>query len=128
MFDLATSTVSHDLIAEFRSKNKILSAVCHGPAAFAYAKDKSGNFIVAGEEVTGFSNSEEDGAQLSSVMPFMLEDQLNAASGGKFVKADKDWGPKVVSARGGKLITGQNPASATGVGEAIYESLFGKKA
>lgn len=44
-------------------------------------------------------------------MPFKLEDALNEASGGKFVKADKDWGEKVVVENGGKLITGQNPAS-----------------
>merc|ERR1712098_758918 len=35
MFDLATSTTSHKLINEFASQNKIVSAVCHGPAALA---------------------------------------------------------------------------------------------
>ena len=27
---------------------------------------------------------------------------------------------------GGRLITGQNPASATGVGRAIYDAIFGE--
>jgi putative intracellular protease/amidase len=59
-------------------------------------------------------------------MPFSLEDQLNKASGGKFEKASEDWATKVVVARGGRLITGQNPASATGVGQAIYDAIFGE--
>merc|ERR1712219_80424 len=103
MFDLATSTTSHKLINEFASQNKIVSAVCHGPA------------------VTGFSTSEEDAVGLTSAMPFILEDQLNVASGGKFEKAGADWGEKVVVS--GKIITGQNPASASGVGQAILKAI-----
>ena len=63
---------------------------------------------------------------LTSAMPFKLEDALNAASGGNFVKAEKDWGEKVVVSRGGRLITGENPASATGTGQAIYDAIFGE--
>lgn len=35
-------------------------AVCHGPAALAYAK-VDGEYLIKGQPVTGFSNSEEDG-------------------------------------------------------------------
>lgn len=59
-------------------------------------------------------------------MPFSLEDELNKISGGKYVRASADWAEKVVVARGGRLITGQNPASATGVGQAIYDAIFGE--
>jgi putative intracellular protease/amidase len=38
----------------------------------------------------------------------------------------QDWGEKVVVSRNGLLITGQNPASATGVGKAIYDAIFGE--
>ena len=86
----------------------------------------SGEYLISGQPVTGFSNEEEDAVGLTHVMPFKLEDALNKASGGKFVKADKAWGPKVVSGRGGRLITGQNPASATPIGQAIYDSIFGE--
>lgn len=65
--------------------------------------------------------------QLSSVVPFSLEDKLNEASGGKYEKAAKPWGAHVVVARGGRLITGQNPASATGVGQAIADAVFGNE-
>lgn len=125
MWDLATDATSHELINEFYTHNKIVSAVCHGPAALTHVKLSSGGYLLDGQSVTGFSNAEEDAVGLTSVMPFKLEDALNTATGGKYVKAEKDWSPKVVSARGGRLITGQNPASASGVGEAIYEAIFG---
>ena len=126
MFDLATDSTSHKLINEFYAHNKIISAVCHGPAALADVKLPSGEYLVSGQAVTGFSNTEEDAAGFTSEMPFLLEDKLNEASGGKFVKADKDWEKKVVVSRGGRLITGQNPASAAGVGQAIYDAIFGE--
>lgn len=125
MFDLATDPTSHKLINEFYTHNKIISAVCHGPAALVNVKLPSGEFLISGHAVTGFSNSEEDAVQLTSAMPFKLEDKLNEASGGKFVKAQEDWGKKVVVALGGRLITGQNPASAGPIGQAIYDAIFG---
>ena len=126
MFDLATDATSHKIIGEFYDAGRIVSAVCHGPAALAYVKVASGKYLLDGEKVTGFSNSEEDAVGLTSEMPFKLEDALNEASGGNFVKAEKDWGAKVVISREGRLITGQNPASATGVGKAIYDAVFGQ--
>jgi len=125
MFDLATDSTSHKLINEFYENGKIVSAVCHGPAALVNVKLASGEHLLAGQAVTGFSNTEEDTVGMTSLMPFKLEDALNEASGGKFVKAEEDWGAKVVTGRNGRLITGQNPASATGVGQAIYDAIFG---
>ncbi|KJX92145.1 hypothetical protein TI39_contig5907g00003 [Zymoseptoria brevis] len=123
MFDLATDEKSHQLIREFYEAGKVVSAVCHGPAAFAKVKLSDGSYLVNGAEVTGFSNTEEDQVQLSSVMPFMLEDELKK-NGGKYVKADEPWGAKVVSSgKNGKLLTGQNPNSAGPIGEAILKAL-----
>lgn len=96
--------------------------MCHGPGALAFVKLPSGEYLLKGEEVTGFANSEEEAVGLTKAVPFSLEDQLNVASGGKYVKG-ADWGEKVVVGRGGKLITGQNPASATLVGKKILEAL-----
>ncbi|KAE9365826.1 putative chaperone protein HSP31 [Stipitochalara longipes BDJ] len=125
MFDLAKDETSHKLINEFWAHNKIVSAVCHGPAALAFVKLPSGQYLLSGQAVTGFSNAEEDQAGLSAAMPFLLEDQLNTASGGKFVKAAEAWGPKVVVSGGGRIITGENPASAGPIGQAIYDGIFG---
>jgi len=126
MFDLNRDVTSHKLINEFYTHNKIVAAVCHGPAALTHVKLASGGYLLDGQPVTGFSNTEEDQVGLTSAMPFSLEDALDQATGGKFVKASEPWGPKVVVARGGRLITGQNPASAAGVGQAIYDAIFGE--
>ncbi|KAJ6016176.1 hypothetical protein N7540_010767 [Penicillium herquei] len=126
MFDLVSDPISLSLIQAFAVAKKPVAAVCHGPAVLINATTPSGEPLIAGAEVTGFTNVEEDQVQLSSFMPFMLETELQKKSG-KFVKADEPWGPKVVVSQvaglGGALITGQNPASATGVGEAILAAL-----
>lgn len=121
MFDLVDNKTSQQLIREFWEAGKIVSAVCHAPAVFYDAKLSDGSLLVAGKEVTAFTNEEEKQAGLTEAVPFLPEDALQKASGGKFVKAAEPWGEKVVVS--GRLITGQNPASATGVGEAIAKAL-----
>jgi len=58
--------------------------------------------------VTGFTNTEEEGAGLTDVVPFLVEDMLKS-NGGKYEKGE-DWASFVVT--DGKLVTGQNPASS----------------
>jgi putative intracellular protease/amidase len=89
-------------------------------------KLSDGSYLVNESELTSFTNSEEDAAGLSSVMPFMLETQLQEHDG-KFKTAD-NWAPKVVVGKEGKLITGQNPASATPIGKAILERISARVA
>jgi putative intracellular protease/amidase len=114
MFDIVDDEASLQLIKEFAESNKVVGGVCHGSAAFLKAKLSDGSFLVAGSEVTGFSNSEGGAVGLIPAMPFLLETELNKVSGGNYVKAEQDWGEKVVVARDGKLVTGQNPSSAKG--------------
>ena len=65
MFDLATDATSQKVIKEFYEAGKVVSAVCHGPAAFVNVKLSDGKNLVDGAQVTGFSNSEEDSVKLS---------------------------------------------------------------
>lgn len=127
MFDLTTDPTSLSLIQTFAASKKPIAAVCHAPCVFLNATSPSGVPLLSGATVTGFSNEEEDQVQLSDAMPFMLETELQRVSDGGYVKAEQAWGEKVVVSRtagvGGVLITGQNPASATGVGEAILKAL-----
>jgi putative intracellular protease/amidase len=120
MIDLAVDPTSHKLIGEFIAADKIVSAVCHGPAALVNVKHpETGEFILKGKEVTGFTDKEEDLVQLTSAMPFLLESRMREV-GGKFSSA----GPWEACVRvDGKIITGQNPASGKGVGEAILKAL-----
>lgn len=127
MFDLTSHPVSLALIQSFAAAKKPVAAVCHGPAALLNATAPSGVPLLSGATVTGFSNEEEDQVKMSSVMPFMLETELNRVSGGKYVKADQAWGEKVVVSKtagtDAPLITGQNPASASTVAKEVLKAL-----
>lgn len=126
MYDLHYDPTSLALIQSFAEAKKPVSAVCHGPTVFLRATSASGQPLLSSATVTGFSNVEEDQAGLTPLMPYMLEDELDRATGGQYVKADQPWGEKVVvskTSNGAVLITGQNPASATGVGQEILKAL-----
>ncbi|KAF7163928.1 hypothetical protein CNMCM6106_000700 [Aspergillus hiratsukae] len=60
MFDLANNATSHALIREFYENGKVVSAVCHGPAALVNVKLSGGSYLVAGQKVTGLSDAEEE--------------------------------------------------------------------
>ncbi|MES2525476.1 MAG: type 1 glutamine amidotransferase domain-containing protein [Bdellovibrionota bacterium] len=113
MWDFA-QTPSVRIAAEAIYENGgILAAVCHGPAALLNLKDKKGIPLVKGKRVSSFTNDEEEAAGLTKVMPFLLETEF-IKLGAKFEKAEL-WQKKVIV--DGRLVTGQNPASAEGVGQ-----------
>jgi putative intracellular protease/amidase len=108
LWDLANDSHSIALIESFIAANKPVALVCHAPGVLRDVKAADGSPLVAGKKVTGFTNSEEAGVGLTDVVPFLVEDMLQAA-GGQYSKGP-DWGSYVVS--DGLLITGQNPASS----------------
>ncbi len=119
MWDFRETLAVQRAIREVYERNGIVAAVCHGPAALVDVKLSKGEYLIAGKQVTGFTNEEENAVGLTNVMPFLLEDALTSR-GATFSEAPL-WQPKVVV--DGRLVTGQNPASAEGVGEAIAELL-----
>ncbi|KAH9844134.1 class I glutamine amidotransferase-like protein [Rhodofomes roseus] len=119
VIDLASDPVNIKLATDFWRSGKITSAVCHGPAALVGVTDEAGNSIFKGRSATCFTNEEEVQVNGVQSIPFLVEDKI-ASLGGKFAKTEP-WGVKVCV--DGKLITGQNPASAKGVGEAIHAAL-----
>ncbi|WP_103333818.1 type 1 glutamine amidotransferase domain-containing protein [Pseudotabrizicola formosa] len=108
LWDLAEDADSIKLIEAFAAANRPVAAVCHAPAVFKNTKDAEGKPLVSGKTVTGFTNTEEDAAGLTDVVPFLVEDMLKA-NGGLYEKG-ADWASYVVT--DGKLVTGQNPASS----------------
>lgn len=120
MIDLAFDPVNAKLASAFFQAGKLTTAVCHGPGALVGATDASGKSIFEGRNATGFSDDEEEQVGKVKDVPFLLEARIKKL-GGKYTKAEAAWEPKVVV--DGHLITGQNPASAKGVGEAILKAL-----
>lgn len=117
LYDLAGDPQSIALIENYTAAGKIVAAVCHGPAVFINVKGPDGNPFVEGKRVSGFTNGEEAAMGLTDVVPFLVEDEL-IRLGAKYEKV-ADFEPFVVT--DGLLITGQNPASAKGVAEAILQ-------
>jgi putative intracellular protease/amidase len=108
------------LTAAFWEAGKIVSAVCHGPAGLLEVKLTGGDYLIAGKDVTGFSWNEEVKASRDDAVPYNLEEELQKR-GAKYGKAWMAFSSHVVE--DGNLITGQNPASAAAVGEAVVKRL-----
>jgi len=119
LWDLSEDKSSIALIESFYANNKPVAAVCHAPAVFKHTKNTDGTPLVKGKKVTGFTNTEEDAVQLTSIVPFLVEDMLKE-NGGIYSKKD-DWNPYAIE--DGLLITGQNPASSELVAEILLKKL-----
>ncbi len=115
LWDLAQDTHSLQLIQQMLQADKTVAAVCHAPGVLWRAKAADGASVVKGKRVTGFTNSEEEAAGLTQVVPFLVQDLL-VENGGVYSKG-ADWQPHVVT--DGALITGQNPASSEPAARAL---------
>ncbi|MEV7141881.1 type 1 glutamine amidotransferase domain-containing protein [Streptomyces tauricus] len=115
LWDLAEDAVSARLIETTLRSSKPLALVCHAPGVLRHTVNEDGTPLVQGRKLTGFTNTEEEGVQLTDVVPFLVEDELKSL-GGIYSKIG-DWEPYVV--QDGLLITGQNPASSDPAADAL---------
>ena len=122
MWDLAESPISIALLESFYNSDKPIALVCHSPGVLRHVTYK-GEPLVKGKHVTGFTNGEEEEVKLTTVVPFLVEDELLRL--GAIFEKKADWRP--FSITDGRLITGQNPASSTGTAQALLK-LVGQKA
>jgi putative intracellular protease/amidase len=119
MWDFAQDERLGALAAKLFDGGKIVAAVCHGPAALLSAKRADGHWLVEGLAVSAFSNAEETAAGHDGKIPYQLEDALKSR-GARYESAPL-WQPKVITSQ--RLVTGQNPASAAGVADAVVALL-----
>lgn len=119
LWDLTDNTHSIRLIEHFVATRKPVAAVCHAPAVLLNVKSPNRELLVQGKKVTGFTNTEEEGVELTEVVPFLLEDALKAC-GAEYQKGD-DWSSFVVT--DGLLVTGQNPMSSEETAQALLKLL-----
>lgn len=121
LWDLAEDTISIKLIETAIASNKPVALVCHAPGVLKNVKGSDGQPLVNGKKVTGFTNSEEDAAELTDIVPFLVEDMLKE-NGGIYAKG-ADWSEFVLE--DGLLITGQNPASSEKAAEMLLAKMAG---
>lgn len=108
MFDLATDLAVKQLVADFWEAGKPVSAVCHGPAALLQVKLSDGSTLLHGRRVTGFTKGEDADDPLFSRMPFSLQERMSAEHADFVAYPPRSDHVEV----DGRLVTGQNPASA----------------
>ena len=119
MIDFPESDELQLLLRGFAEGDKVIAAVCHGPASLANVTMADGRPLVAGKVLTGFTNQEESAAGLSDSMPFLLESRLRD-QGAQFI-AKPEWSDHVEV--DGRLITGQNPQSTRRIAQTLIEAL-----
>lgn len=119
MWQLPTHPDVHAIIREVYENGDIVSAACHGTAALLNTQLSNGQYLVEGRRVTGFSTAEEIYLGQDTIMPLLLQDAFGER-GAQYIEAPT-WEPNVVV--DGRLISGQNPPSAEGVGETLVHML-----
>jgi putative intracellular protease/amidase len=119
MEDLVGSRELGELLNQMLDDDKVIAAVCHGPAALLSARQDDGTWAFAGREVSGFTNEEEEHAGLASRASWLLEDRLREAGGN--LRTGPAWAP--FSVVDNNLVTGQNPASSSEVAQRTVERL-----
>lgn len=113
--DLAENAEVAQLTAQLHEAGKVVGAVCHGPAGLLPIVLSDGTKLLESKHVTAFTREEEIDFGTISNIPFLLEEALTRSSG-KYSKV-APWLEHVII--DGKLVTGQNPGSAHGVGKAM---------
>lgn len=120
LWDLVDDPDVQRIIAQVYTAGGVISAVCHGPAALLNVR-LDDDLLVKSRRVTAFTREEEIDYGTIDAIPFLLEERLIAV-GGVYSKVVA-WQDHVEV--DGRLITGQNPASAHAVGRLTAQMMRG---
>ncbi len=119
MWDFPDNTELASISSRIYENGGVVAAVCHGPAGLVNIRLSDNKYLVEGKKVSAFTNDEERAVGLYDIVPFLLEDTLKKR-GAEYLAAANFQSQVVVSER---LVTGQNPASAKMVAEAMLPLL-----
>ena len=104
----------------YQRNGGVISAVCHGTAGIVNLRLASGRYLLAGKRVSGFPEQhEQQDAAYFKQFPFLIG-QTVRARGGAFHAVDGEQPHIQVD---GRLVTGQNYASAAPVANAVVAVL-----
>jgi putative intracellular protease/amidase len=118
MWDFPAAHDLGQLAGRIYADGGVVAAVCHGPAGLLSVPGPDGQPLVAGKVVSSFTNEEEVAVGLDGVVPFALESAL--VTQGAVHKSGPNFAEFAVV--DGRLVTGQNPASAARVAELALEA------
>ena len=123
MTDMVDNPLVKKIIKETYENEKVVGAVCHGPSALLNVILSDGSNLLEGKKINSFTKEEEDIDKhlLGDVIPFMLDEEL--IKQGAIFSNMKPFESYVVVDR--NIVTGQNPASASGVAIKMIDLLEG---
>jgi putative intracellular protease/amidase len=117
MWDFRRNAVLHTIARSVYESGGVVAAICHGPAVLVDLELSDGSRLVAGKWVTSFPKVDEAARGLDTVVPFSLQRALEDS--GAFFSSGPDKAEHIVT--DGRLITGQNPASAARLAKCLAE-------
>jgi len=117
MWDFPDAPMLQRLAVAIYESGGIVASICHGAAALVNLRLSDGSYLVAGKEVSCFTDEEERAAGKHKVVPFLLESKLRER-GARFHPGPVDSDTVVVH---GRLVTGQNAPSALSLGLRLCE-------
>ena len=120
MFDFPDSEGLQRISREIFERGGVVSSVCHGYAGLLNTTLSDGSLLVAGRKLTGFSWTEEVVARVDKLVPYNVEEEMKKR-GALYEKGLVPFVPYVVV--DGRLVTGQNPASAKATAKKVVEVL-----
>ncbi|MDX2010077.1 MAG: type 1 glutamine amidotransferase domain-containing protein [Myxococcaceae bacterium] len=119
MVDLADNAQARQLVRSAWESSRVVGAVCHGPVALLGVTLSDGKRLIEGKRLASFTDEEEKGYAQKDV-PFLLQSALKQQ--GAISVEVAPWQPNTVV--DGRLVTGQNPASAAGVARAMMAAML----
>ena len=119
MFDFPDNVGLQKIVTTIYENGGIVAAVCHGPAGLINVRLSDGTPLIKGKKFDCFTNEEEKENGTVPFMPYMLQTALQEKGG--IFDGSLPWTDHVVEDN--RVITGQNPMSALGVGQAILKAL-----
>lgn len=118
MVDMPEAPLLKKVIAETYERDAVVAAVCHGPVSLLNVKLNDGSYLVNGKNIASFTTEEEENYARGDV-PFDLQTALTKQ--GAIYHTTAPWTANSIT--DGHLVTGQNPASAKGVGQKVVAIL-----
>jgi putative intracellular protease/amidase len=122
MFTFPKEKSLHRLLTDFYEAEKVTAALCHGVCALLGVTLSSGEPLIKGKTITGFSNTEEDAVDQmvgQKFMPFRIEDEAKKL-GANFISAGIF---RSFAIRDGRLVTGQQQNSGSATAKLVIEAL-----
>ncbi|KAJ6002472.1 hypothetical protein N7451_005019 [Penicillium sp. IBT 35674x] len=122
LIDYPTARGLQKIAEQVWASGGVVASVCHGPAIFADIKDVAGQPLIKGKKLTGFTTEAENTMGIMNELRGFgseMVEELASRLGATYERAPGIWDDfHVVD---GRLVTGQNPASAASTAKAAVE-------